>query len=83
MTLFWSPDTCFCAFYLKDDFSAIQKIIQRCKLHKDTAENILLRTVQSFNNSYNNKLSKPTKEEVLASMKEKYDKKMTTKNDIC
>lgn len=85
MTLEWISDCCFCVFHVKDDFSAIEKIIEKCKLHNEICDDdILLKTVQSFNNSYNDKLSTTsTKEEVLASMKEKYDKKMTTKNDIC
>jgi len=80
MTLFWIPDTCFCAFYVKDDFSSIEKIIQRCELHKDTAESILLKTVQGFNKYWNDRApTTPTKEQIDILVKEKFDEKMKTK----
>lgn len=79
MTLFWGSDTCFCSFFVSNDFSTIEKIIQRCELHKDTVESILLKSVQELNKFYNNKLSNPTKEQIEDSIKEKFDEKMKTR----
>jgi len=81
MTLFWGSDSCFCSFLVSNDFSTIEKIMQRCELHKDTVESILLKTVQELNKFYNNKLTKPTKEQIQDSIKEKFDHKMGTKRN--
>jgi len=76
----WIPDTCFCVFIVENDLSVLLKVEQKCELHKDLDDSIILNIVHKFNQAYDIALGdNPTKEEILTNQALKDKEKLTTR----